>query len=181
MNVPTNSPDYNSELGQILTADQPVQFRNLLDDGDFTTNPWQRNVAGLASGGVIATAITSTPTYFADRWFAVGGSSSAILMAQVTESSIAGFGYSLKLSRQSGNANTAVINFGQVIESADTYRVQGKQITLSFYAKFRRRSYRSTASWGELTYWPLRTTGDAPESRENGYIRRLSRGSVEGG
>jgi hypothetical protein len=154
MNVPTNSPDYNTELGQLLAADQPLQFRNVLDGGDFTVNPWQRNIAGLASGGVISSAISNTVTYFADRWFAVGGSSSAILMAQVTESSIPGFGYSLKLSRQSSNSNTATINFGQVIESLDTVRLQGKQITFSFYAK-----QGANYSGGALTVQVIYGTG----------------------
>src|SRR6516165_1026371 len=45
-----------------------ANFRNLIDGGDFTINPWQRNVPGLASAGAIAAAITNTATYFADRW-----------------------------------------------------------------------------------------------------------------
>jgi hypothetical protein len=58
-----------------------ANFRNLIDGGNFTVNPFQRNIPGLASGGVISSPISSTPTYFADRFFAVGGASSAILMA----------------------------------------------------------------------------------------------------
>ena len=109
--------------------------RNMIDGGDFSTNPWQRNVPGLASGGVIVTPISNTPTYFADRFFAVGGASSAILMAAVADTSVLGFSQSLKLSRQPGNANTAAINFGQALETADSVRAQGQQVTLSFWAK----------------------------------------------
>ena len=112
-----------------------ANFRNLLDGGDFTLNPFQRNIAGLASGGVIASAISNTPTYFADRWFAVGGASSSILMAQVADTSVQGFSQSLKLSRSPSNANAAAINFGQVLESAVSIRAQGQQVTLSFWAK----------------------------------------------
>jgi hypothetical protein len=112
-----------------------ANFRNLIDGGDFTTNPWQRNIAGLASLGVISSAISNTATYFADRFFAVGGSSSSILMAQVADTSIQGFSQSLKLSRSSSNANTAAINFGQVLETDDSIRAQGQQVTFSFYAK----------------------------------------------
>lgn len=112
-----------------------ANFRNLLQGGDFTTNPFQRNIAGLASGGVIANAIANTPAYFADRWFAVGGASSAILMAAVADTSVPGFSRSLKVSRQSGNANTAAINFGEVLETADSVRAQGQQLTFSFYAR----------------------------------------------
>ena len=49
-----------------------ANFRNLIDGGDFSINPFQRNIPGLASGGVIATPISATPTYFADRFFAAG-------------------------------------------------------------------------------------------------------------
>jgi hypothetical protein len=112
-----------------------ANFRNLIDGGDFTVNPFQRNIAGLATGGVISTAIAATPTYFADRFFAVGGASSSILMAAVADASVQGFSQSLKLSRSSGNANAAAINFGQVLETADSIRAQGQQVTLSFYAK----------------------------------------------
>jgi hypothetical protein len=115
-------------------AQPPVQFRNLLDGGDFTVNPFQRNAPGLASGGVISSAISNTVTYFADRWFAVGGASSAILMASVANVSVAGFSTALQFQRQSGNTNTAAINLGQVIETADSIRMQGQTITFSFWA-----------------------------------------------
>ena len=32
-----------------------ANFRNLIDGGDFSINPFQRNVPGIASGGVIST------------------------------------------------------------------------------------------------------------------------------
>jgi hypothetical protein len=119
--------------GQLVNT--PHNFINLLDGGDFTVNPWQRNVAGLAAGGVIATPVANTPTYFADRWFALGGASSAILLAKVADASVAGFANSLKLSRQSGNSNTAAINLGQVMETADAIRCQGQELSFSFWAK----------------------------------------------
>ena len=109
--------------------------RNFIDGGDFTVNPWQRNIPGLASGGVISSAISNTPTYFADRFFAVGGASSAILMANVADTTVPGFTNSLLLTRQAANANLAAINFGQVIETADSARAQGQYMTLSFWAR----------------------------------------------
>lgn len=121
--------------GTALPINPPVNFRNVIDGGDFTVNPFQRNIPGLASAGVIAAAITSTVTYFADRFFAVGGASSSILMAVAADTSLPGFSQSLKLSRSVGNANTAVINFGQVVETLDTVRLQGQTVTLSFWVK----------------------------------------------
>ena len=55
-----------------LATNPFANFRNLIDGGDFSINPFQRNIAGLASGGVIATAVGATPIYFADRFFAAG-------------------------------------------------------------------------------------------------------------
>lgn len=132
----------------------PANFRNLIDGGDFTTNPFQRNIPGLASGGVIASAISNTVTYFADRFFAVGGASSAILMAAVADTTVPGFSQSLKLSRQSSNANTAVINFGQVLETNDSIRCQGQTVTFSFYAR-----QGANYSGGALTVQVISGTG----------------------
>lgn len=112
-----------------------ANFRNLIDGGDFSINPFQRNIPGLASGGVISTPISSTPTYFADRFFAVGGASSAILMATTADASIVGFNQSLRVSRQSGNASVSPVQFGQVIETFDALRCQGQTVTLSFWAR----------------------------------------------
>lgn len=112
-----------------------ANFRNLIDGGDFSINPFQRNIPGIASGGVIATPVAATPTYFADRFFACGGASSAILMAAAPDASVQGFNQSLKISRASGNSNTAAINVGQVIETFDSLRCQGQTVTLSFWAR----------------------------------------------
>ena len=124
------------QSGCVPLAHNPfANFRNLIDGGDFSINPFQRNIPGLASGGVIATPIAATPTYFADRFFAASGATSAILTAAVADQSIPGFAQSLKLSRQAGNASTAPIRFGQIIETFDSLRCQGQMVTLSFWAR----------------------------------------------
>lgn len=112
-------------------AIQAANFRNLLDGGDFTINPFQRNIPGLASAGVLSTAITNTPGHFADRWFGVGGASSAILFAKDADASVPGFNTALRFQRQSGNANTAPINMGQVLETLDSIRCQGLPVVFS--------------------------------------------------
>lgn len=118
-----------------LGAPPTLNFKNMLDGGDFTVNPFQRNIPGLASAGVIASAIANVVTYFADRFFGVGGASSAILFSKVADTSVPGFSSALKFQRQSANANTAVINMGQVLETADSVHLQGLPVTLSFWAK----------------------------------------------
>jgi predicted RecA/RadA family phage recombinase len=117
-------------------ASQALAFpRNLIDGGDFGTNPWQRASTALFSAGVLASAISNTVTYGPDRWFAVGGASSSILFTQVTDTSLVGFNQACKVSRSSGNANTAAFNFGQVLESGDCIKLQGQPVTFSFWAK----------------------------------------------
>ena len=111
-----------------------VNFRNMLDGGDFTVNPFQRNVSGLATSNQNTTVISSTVTYFADRWFSVGGASSGILQGAIADTTVPGFSTCLQFQRKAANTDTAVINLGQVIETADTIRMQGQQVTLSFWA-----------------------------------------------
>src|SRR6266852_5808232 len=102
--------------------------RNIIDGGDFTTNPWQR--------GASFTAIASTLTYTADRFFAVGGASSSISVSQITGiTAVPGFTQARQFGRAAANANTAVINLGQVVETLDSIRAQGQTVTLSFWAQ----------------------------------------------
>ena len=135
------------EVGCVPLAFNPfANFRNLIDGGDFSINPFQRNIPGLASGGVILAPIAATPTYFADRFFAAGGASSAILAAAAADVSVPGFNQSLRISRQSGNSSNSTINVGQVIETFDSLRCQGQTVTLSFWVRA-----GATYSGGALT------------------------------
>ena len=131
-----------------------ANFRNVIDGGDFTVNPFQRNIPGLASGGIISSAVSNTPTYFADRFFAVGGSSSSILMSVAADTTLAGFNQSLNVYRTASNTNTASFNLGQVIETADAIKLQGQAVTFSFYAK-----QMATYSGGALTVQIIYGTG----------------------
>ena len=102
--------------------------RNLIDGGDFTTNPWQR--------GTSFTAIAGTVTYTADRFFAVGSPGSAISVSQVTGvTAVPGFTQALQFGRAAANSSTAAINLGQVVETLDSIRAQGQTVTLSFWAQ----------------------------------------------
>lgn len=117
-----------------LAVNPFANFRNLLDGGDATTNPFQRNVAGLATANQNTTNVTNTPTYFADRWFVVGGASSAIQTGPIANTLVPGFSQWHSLQRKASNTNLAPINFGQVMESLDVIRLQGQTVTLSFWA-----------------------------------------------
>lgn len=116
-----------SALSESASAQNPACFRNMIDGGDFTTNPFQRGTSG--------TGITSSLTYTADRFFMVGGASSSISWGATADTTLAGYSQSLKMQRASANSNTAALNLGQVLESADCIKAQGQIVTLSFYAK----------------------------------------------
>jgi hypothetical protein len=102
-----------------------ANFKNFIEGGDFTTNPWQR--------GTTFTGIANTLTYVADRWFADGGASSSISVSQQAQTDVLGFGDSLRWGR--ANTNTATIYLGQVLETQNCQRAQGQFVTLSFWAK----------------------------------------------
>jgi hypothetical protein len=122
-------PGINPVSGGTVSQSGGLAFpRNLIDGGDFAVNPWQRGTAAF-------TGITSAVTYTADRWFAIGGASSSITVSQGTDATRPGFSNTLKFQRAAANANTAVINLGQVLETLDSIRCQGQSVTLSFYAK----------------------------------------------
>ncbi len=133
-----------------------VVFRDVLDGGDMTVNPFQRNIPGLATAGVASAVASNTPVYFADRWFAVGGASSSITQAVVANTSLTGFNQTLQWGRTASNANTAPIFLGQVIEPIDVVRLQGQLMTLSFYALA-----GANFSGGTLTASVVSGTGNA--------------------
>lgn len=154
-------PFFDSNRGDVSDASALARmsnlanFRNILDGGDFTVNPWQRNVAGLASGGVISSAITNTPTYFPDRWFGVGGASSSLLLANVADTTVPGFSTSCLMSRTAANSNTANLSFGQVIEQLDVIKCQGQTVSFSFWART-----AANYSGGALTVQLISGTGN---------------------
>ena len=140
MQVTASTNDVAFLLGLNFTAiGGPAAFvcnpRNILDAGDFTTNPWQRNISGLWSSSGISGVITNTPIYFPDRWFVVAGASSSVQMAKISDGSIQNFNQSLKISRTVGNTDVSTINFGQAVKTATSISVQGQQVSFSFWAK----------------------------------------------
>jgi len=111
-------------------ADQNLSnFRNVLDGGDFSVNPWQR--------GTSFTGITSTANYTADRWAARGSAGSSISVSKqaISAGVLPGFGSALQFGRANANADVNPISLAQVVESLDTLRLQGQWVTLSFYAQ----------------------------------------------
>lgn len=119
------SPDVSAQLSPLPIA----PYKNLLVCGDMGACPWQAGTANV--GGNIA----NTGTYTADQWAAFGGASSSINVSQINTAAQlpAGFNQTLKFQRTSGNANTAAVNLAQILETQDTVRLQGQNVTLSFW------------------------------------------------
>ena len=109
-----------------LAVNPTANFRNLLDGGDFTVNPWQR--------GTAFTGITNSVKYTADRFYAVGGASSSISVSSQGVTVVPGFSNALQFGRANANADTTPIVLGQIVETADAIRVQGQFVTFSFWA-----------------------------------------------
>ena len=106
-----------------------AQVSNVLVCGDFGTCPWQRGTGTSAD-------ISSTLTYWADRWANLGAAGSAINVSRQTGANdvTAGYGASLRFQRKSANADINAICMGQTIESADSYQFQSGTAVLSFHA-----------------------------------------------
>jgi len=134
----TNLPNGQNPQSEAITPGQIIGYgrtlqgasglRNLLIGGDFGTNPWQR--------GTSFTGITSTPTYTADRFAAVGAAGSSISVSRQTGAAdiTTGFNASLRLQRAASNADVSPICIQQVIETNDSVRAQGQVMALSFSA-----------------------------------------------
>jgi hypothetical protein len=134
---------------------QTANFRNLLDGGDFTVNPWQR---GTSFSGIAATL-----TYTADRWFAVGGAAASISVSRQVQTDVAGFNNSLRFGRANTDTTTT-IKLGQAMESADSYRCQGQPVTLSFWAK---AGAQFSAAGSKLTVQVFTATSGTDQSAVN--------------
>jgi hypothetical protein len=81
-------------------------------------------------------ALSSSAAYGSlDRWWALMSNSAAGSVNVVAISDLVGYSSCAKLNRTSASALTNSILFGQIIESANCYSLQGKTVTLSFYAK----------------------------------------------
>jgi len=89
---------------------------------------WQR--------GASFTPTSLATIYTTDRWacyrpaFAAG-----LLASRQSASGLAGLPYALRVERSSGNAGTTAMQANQSVESITCYEMQGKTVTLSFYAR----------------------------------------------
>lgn len=124
--------------------------RNLIDCGDFTTNPWQLATSFNGSG--------AAPSLTADRWNANSGTSQTWTAGRTSNTTIAGFSAAYCWGRSVGDTHTVGQSFGQVIESLDSIRVQGLPVALSWYAASD-ANFAAGASGGTYTATIVSGTG----------------------
>lgn len=105
-------------------------FRNVLICGDAGNCPWIRGTAAATIGD-----ISTTMTYGADRWAAIGTAGAAINMSRQAVTDLDGSAFSMRFARKDTNADTDLVCMGQAMESTSSYRFKGRTAVLSFYAK----------------------------------------------
>lgn len=133
----TNLPQGQQPQTVVVTAAQLGSYahglavgRNALIGGNFATNLWQR---GTTSGD-----IANTLTYTADRFWAIGGASSAInVLKEVAAADVpsAQFGASMRFQRKAANADVVALCTGQTLTSLNSQPFAGQGYVYSFYAK----------------------------------------------
>ena len=107
-----------------LRYQEPKTLNSLINGG---ADIWQRGTS-FASGGGLS-------VYTADRWHFYRSSNSAGATLSRQASGLTGFQYAIRIQRNSGNTNTDSMGLRYTLESADSYRLAGKTVTLSFYLR----------------------------------------------
>ncbi len=118
--VGTAKIDANAITQAKLSTDIPLSgFRNVLINGDMRIN--QRGSSYTSVG------------YTLDRWnMTVTG---AYTVSQSTSTPPTGFQNFMRVQRTSGSTNTGLPQFFQSLETSASIPLQGKQVTVSFYAR----------------------------------------------
>lgn len=101
-------------------------FRNMVINGGFDV--WQRGTSFTA-------ASLTSPYYTADRWITVRGGLAAGATWSRQTSDLTGFNYFMRCQRDNANTGTANVHASTTFETINIKRLQGKVLTLSFWAR----------------------------------------------
>jgi hypothetical protein len=105
---------------QVAEPASIVAGKNFAHNGGFDI--WQRG-----------TSHSTDTLYTADRWKISSNGAAFTISRQLT--GLAGIQYCARVQRNSGNTNTAGMYFGQAFPTEDIIGLQGKTVTISFYAR----------------------------------------------
>jgi hypothetical protein len=109
----------SAALGSSALLPAGLGFRNVLINGDMRIN--QRGSSYTAVG------------YTLDRWYI--GVTGAYTVSQSTSTPPTGFQNFMRVQRTNGSSNTGVPQIAQSLETTTSIPLQGKQVTVSFYAR----------------------------------------------
>lgn len=127
--TPTSTTPGTATLSEIEVPIDALSVnpRNLIDGGDATTNPFQLGTAQQAGAG--------TAKLLCDRFAGIGGTSASWNFQRSANTDVSGFSQFFQFGRSSTDTHTVGHTFGQVMESADSIRVQGLPLTMSMWVK----------------------------------------------
>jgi len=152
-----------------------MQFRNAIINGDMRIN--QRGTSTILAS---LTAVGATHGWVSDRWNVYrNGFVTGIVMGQGTDLSLndlpfqeAGITTFNRVGRLSGNTATDLIYSSYNIESQDSIKYKGKQVTFSFYAR------AGVNFSGSVLYGELITGAGTDQALRSGYTSGTVEGSV---
>jgi hypothetical protein len=131
-----------------LRYQEPKTLNSLINGG---ADIWQRGTSFSSGNGL--------SIYSADRWHFYRGSNAAGATLSRQTSGLTGFQYAIRLQRNSGNTSIESIGLRYTLESADSYRLAGKTVTLSYYlrkgADYSGTNFRATIASGTGTDQPV--------------------------
>lgn len=99
-------------------------FRNAVINGDMAI--WQR-------GTVFTPTVAGTSTYCADRWHAIRAVNNYTVSRQ--SAGLTGFQFSIRQQRTASTSDVNAMSLSQSFLSVNSYRFQGKNVSISFWAR----------------------------------------------
>jgi len=152
-----------------------MQFRNAIINGDMRIN--QRGTSTILAS---LTAVGATHGWVSDRWNVYrSGFVTGLVMGQGTDLSIndlpfqeSGITTFMRVGRLNGNTATDLVYSSYNVESQDSFRYKGKQVTLSFYAR------AGVNFSGSVLYGELITGAGTDQALRSGYTSGTVEGSV---
>jgi hypothetical protein len=150
--------------GDVLTANNMNDLSgsvNLLGSTQYAAgkNAILNGAFNVAQRGT-SVSIASGAAYTLDRWqgFRIGGVAGLTVSQQ--SGTAAGFDKCMRIQRDSANTSTAAISVNQSFETAFVYPLQGKTMTISFYAKSGANYSATTNNFVATIYGGTGTNGN---------------------
>jgi hypothetical protein len=121
----------------LVQAVDAAAARAVIGAADATASPSNRMLLnGSFNVNQRGTTFTGADQYTSDRWYMFRQGSVGNKTGSVITGSIAGLsGSGFRLQRDAADTSTAALDLAQAMESVDSIQLQGRMVTLSFYAK----------------------------------------------